>query len=245
MRGLRENGRVQDADQHVDVRSNSRCDIYPGPKLLLLLLVLGLAAIVLVGCRTEPSTGPLGMISVDWPGYSPEETDDHIAYPLGVAMLAPPGVQRVTTIATTGRADVYIQFDSGTEDATARQRLLAALNDGPLTLLLPSGAVPTLSTLDRGSTIPDPEASEIDYVVVRLNREGIARQGVSFKGVTDAVTPIRSAHHGPNAQLEALRSITLENEVGDQIPLADVAEIEIVTGPSHIVQTWPEEDGPQ
>ncbi|WP_369812642.1 efflux RND transporter permease subunit [Alkalimonas collagenimarina] len=127
------------------------------------LLVLLLAAVLLVaGVAYAPfgwKTGmPLQPVAVDaipnlgenqqivfteWPGRSPQDVEDQISYPLGVALMGVPGVKDVRSLSMFGFSSIAVIFDDNVEFYWSRTRLLEKLASLP-PAALPDGVQPTL-----------------------------------------------------------------------------------------------------
>lgn len=79
------------------------------------------------------------IVYVSWPGQSPQDIDDQIAYPLATQLLAVPGVETVRSTSMLGSASLYVIFDEDIEYYWSRTRLMEALQ-GVGTESLPPGA---------------------------------------------------------------------------------------------------------
>ncbi len=79
------------------------------------------------------------IVSVDWPGVSPDDVEDQITYPLTSALQGLPSVKQVRSVSAFGFARIYVVFQEGTPVYWARERVSERLaQEVPL---LPQGAV--------------------------------------------------------------------------------------------------------
>ncbi|WP_333608618.1 efflux RND transporter permease subunit [Arsukibacterium sp.] len=83
------------------------------------------------------------IVFTEWPGRSPQDVEDQISYPLGVALMGVPGVKDVRSLSMFGFSSIAVIFDDGVEFYWSRTRLLEKLASlGPDAL--PAGVQPTL-----------------------------------------------------------------------------------------------------
>ncbi|MFN7134806.1 MAG: efflux RND transporter permease subunit, partial [Myxococcales bacterium] len=83
------------------------------------------------------------IVFADWPGRSPQDVEDQLAYPLTVELLGLSGVREVRSTSMFGFATVSLIFEEGVEFYWARSRILeklASLPEGRL----PQGVRPAL-----------------------------------------------------------------------------------------------------
>jgi Cu/Ag efflux pump CusA len=60
-------------------------------------------------------------VTAEAPGYGADQVDDLVATPIAISLNGTPGVQRIRSRATMGRAVVWVEFASGTDVYKARQ----------------------------------------------------------------------------------------------------------------------------
>src|SRR5262245_57538127 len=82
------------------------------------------------------------IVSADWPGWSPQEVEDQITYPLTTNLQGLPGVRIVRSSSAFGFSMVAIIFADEIDLYWARARVLERLNLA--SRFLPEGVVPTL-----------------------------------------------------------------------------------------------------
>lgn len=91
-----------------------------------------------------PNTGEnQQIVFTEWPGRSPQDIDDQVAYPLTVALLGVPGVKEVRSISMFGFSSVFVIFDDDVEFYWSRARLIERLGSLPAGTL-PDGVQPSL-----------------------------------------------------------------------------------------------------
>lgn len=83
------------------------------------------------------------IIFTEWPGRSPRDIEDQVAYPLTVSLLGVPGVKEVRTFSYFGFSSIYLIFEEGIEFYWSRSRILEKLNSLPAGLL-PDQVTPRL-----------------------------------------------------------------------------------------------------
>ncbi|TVQ93210.1 MAG: efflux RND transporter permease subunit [Deltaproteobacteria bacterium] len=83
------------------------------------------------------------IVLAEWPGRSPRDVEDQVAYPLTVALSGLKGVRTVRSTSMFGVATIYIIFDDSVEFYDSRTRILEKLASLPPGTL-PDEVVPTL-----------------------------------------------------------------------------------------------------
>jgi HAE1 family hydrophobic/amphiphilic exporter-1 len=73
---------------------------------------------------------PTLSINIDYPGVAPEEIETLIARPLEQIVSSAPGVERVTSTSTEGRASVRVEFVYGTDIDVAADEVRSRLDRG-------------------------------------------------------------------------------------------------------------------
>ncbi len=130
--------------------------------VFLLLVMLGLGGVVFAPFAFETLDDDWGLerdpIPVDaipdigenqqivfaaWPGHSPADVEDQVAYPLTSALLGLQGVRTVRSTSMLGFTSLYVIFDEEIEFYDSRARLLEKLSSLPPGLL-PTEVAPTL-----------------------------------------------------------------------------------------------------
>jgi copper/silver efflux system protein len=76
------------------------------------------------------------IVFTEWVGRSPQDVEDQVTYPLGVALLGVPGVKEMRSLSMFGFSAVFLIFDEDVEFYWSRSRVLEKLNS------LPPGALP-------------------------------------------------------------------------------------------------------
>ncbi len=82
------------------------------------------------------------IVFTDWPGRSPQDVEDQVAYPLTVTLQGIPGVKSVRSLSMFGFSTIYVIFNDNVDFYWARSRILERLNIAQQRL--PEGAVPAL-----------------------------------------------------------------------------------------------------
>jgi HAE1 family hydrophobic/amphiphilic exporter-1 len=77
---------------------------------------------------------PTLSINIDYPGVAPEEIETLISRPLEQIVSSAPGVERVTSTSTEGRASVRVEFVYGTDIDVATDEVRSRLDRGRRTL---------------------------------------------------------------------------------------------------------------
>lgn len=83
------------------------------------------------------------IVFTEWPGYSPQDIEDQITYPLSSTLLALPGVKSIRSFSMFGFSSIYIIFEEDIDFYWSRTRILEKLNSLP-SGTLPPGIEPTL-----------------------------------------------------------------------------------------------------
>lgn len=84
------------------------------------------------------------IVQIDWPGRSPKDIEDQIAYPLSTSLTSVTGVTTVRTQAMLGSASIYVIFDEATEYYWSRTRIQEVLSG------LSSATLPDDATVKLG-----------------------------------------------------------------------------------------------
>src|SRR5215813_6392640 len=82
------------------------------------------------------------IVFTDWPGYSPQEVEDQITYPLTVNLQGLAGVRVVRSQSAFGFSMIYVVFEDNVDLYFARSRVLERMS--LVTKTLPPGVSPTL-----------------------------------------------------------------------------------------------------
>ena len=82
------------------------------------------------------------IVFTDWPGRSPQDVEDQVAYPLTVTLQGIPGVKSVRSLSMFGFSTIYVIFNDNVDFYWSRSRILERLNIAQQRL--PEGAVPAL-----------------------------------------------------------------------------------------------------
>ena len=82
------------------------------------------------------------IVFTDWTGYSPQEVEDQVTYPLTANLQGLPGVRVVRSQSAFGFSMIYVVFNDDVDLYFARSRVLERL--ALAGKLLPQGATPTL-----------------------------------------------------------------------------------------------------
>ncbi len=110
------------------------------------------------------------LIFTKWEGYTPQDIEDQITYPLTTALLGIPGVKTIRSSSMFGFSTIYVIFEEDVEFYWSRSRLLEKLNTLS-TDLLPQGVTPTLG----------PDATGLGQVFW-YTLEGVDQQGNTTGG---------------------------------------------------------------
>jgi len=82
------------------------------------------------------------IVFTDWPGHSPQEVEDQVAYPLTVNLQGLAGVRVVRSQSAFGFSMIYVIFEDSVDLYFARARVLERMS--LITKTLPAGVTPTL-----------------------------------------------------------------------------------------------------
>jgi Cu/Ag efflux pump CusA len=139
--------------------------------LSMLAACLGVAAIALWIAAERQAV--VVIVAADAPGYSADQVDDLVATPIAIRLNGIPGVERIRSRATAGKAVVWVDFASGTDvyntrQATADRLQLAAPE-------LPKAVVPRLGPV----LVPD------DVMLVALSTDRYSP--VQLRNMADGV----------------------------------------------------------
>lgn len=95
--------------------------------------------------------GPQVLVTVELPGAGALDVEQQIVIPLEHAITqAVPGIASIESAATTGRARVYIGYESGIDPFTAMSAVRDAI---PVTQLPTEASVPGIERADRGGQV--------------------------------------------------------------------------------------------
>jgi Cu(I)/Ag(I) efflux system membrane protein CusA/SilA len=115
------------------------------------LMLLAMAALIAAGAwairKTPVDAIPdIGekqvIVYADWPGRSPQDVDDQVAYPLTTSLTGTPGVKTIRSMSGFGFAMVFVIFSDATDYYWARSRVLERMNVAQQRL--PAGVAPVL-----------------------------------------------------------------------------------------------------
>src|SRR5215207_6515557 len=82
------------------------------------------------------------IVFTDWPGYSPQEVEDQVTYPLTTNLQGLAGVRVVRSQSAFGFSMIYVVFEDNVELYFARTRVLERMS--LIAKTLPTGVTPTL-----------------------------------------------------------------------------------------------------
>ncbi|MBN2326836.1 MAG: efflux RND transporter permease subunit [Candidatus Omnitrophica bacterium] len=83
------------------------------------------------------------IVFTEWPGRSPQDVEDQVAYPLTTALLGISGVKHIRSNSMFGFSTIYVIFKEDVDFYWSRSRILEKLNSLPAGTL-PPGAQPAL-----------------------------------------------------------------------------------------------------
>jgi len=190
--------------------------------------------------ETRRDVSRLLLVEVAWPGAEPEEVRRELADPLQEAISTTTGVESITSISSIGRLEVYVGV-AGAGGAQAAMRDLRAVCDS-LSDRLPDAATgPTVALLPPEAAIPRVKVEPGPRVQVELNRERMARLGVTATAVAEAIRKHGGTRPRKNERMLKLANVPIATGNGAFVPLNAVAEFHLTKAPSHIVTRWPEE----
>ncbi|CAH9017888.1 efflux RND transporter permease subunit [Candidatus Nitrosacidococcus sp. I8] len=88
------------------------------------------------------------MVATNAPGYSPLETEELITFPVELAMLGAPRLEKIRSISKYGLSQVTTIFEDGTDVYFARQQINERIQAA--TANLPPGIVPRIGPISTG-----------------------------------------------------------------------------------------------
>ena len=127
---------------------NRLIDVALKHRFIVIALYLGLAGWGWWALRATPIDAIPDLsdnqviVFTDWPGHSPQEVEDQVAYPLTTNLQGLAGVRVVRSQSAFGFSMVYVVFDDDVDLYFARTRVLERMS--LVTKSLPAGVVPTL-----------------------------------------------------------------------------------------------------
>jgi Cu(I)/Ag(I) efflux system membrane protein CusA/SilA len=71
------------------------------------------------------------IVFTEWSGYSPQDIEDQITYPLSSALLSLPGVKAIRAFSMFGFSSINVIFEDDIDFYWSRTRILEKLNSLP------------------------------------------------------------------------------------------------------------------
>lgn len=148
-----------------------------------------------------------------------------------MAILSVSHVKAITFVSLEGHADIYVKSEPNINDAEFLTKIESVIKQTMPDL--PADAKLVGITKCAQKDIPTKAIiKDVDRLNLRLDREKVARLGVSIQSITDAVKKASDSS-------EPLEEVTIEASNGDKIRLDEVAEIKTVCEPNCRIMHWP------
>ena len=198
--------------------------------------VLSLLAIIVLVSGCGSSTQRIIRVTVQYPGASPQDVADILAYPIETKLLGLPHIESITSISSAGSLETYIVL---ARDSRPHEVLSRVVGELPGNHFPSAATTPTVELLPTTATIPTVSPTDIDCIVVDLNREVIAKHAIPIGNVVSAMQEQAGGSASDMSRLATLRAIRVPAPDDRRVPLTELAEIRVENQPSHIVTRWP------
>lgn len=203
--------------------------------LFLLILVLSLLFTTGLLVYQWLNQQPTARVVLTYPGASPVECDEFVAWKLGSALYAS-NVDSWTVVSYAGRVEVYAIAVPGTDGQGFQgqfvQTVQSSLDD------LPAGvSIQSTKLLASEPFRPQITIKQVDQFEINLSRDKTQQLGLTladtFRQIKDA-TP-ESSTVSRESQL-ALEQTILKTSDGERIRLREIATINIVQKPNALIR---------
>jgi Cu/Ag efflux pump CusA len=184
---------------------------------------------------------------IRWPGYTPQAVDESIGFKSCVQFGQLEAVQRVTSISTFDRADVYIEARTRTAQAAFSHAVIERL--ASMVKKLPDDAyLSQFLFCDNFTALPKVKIRPVAHLQLSIDRKALARHGLPIHALLARIKgqSIDLNERPPQEKtLKALRRLSIRAPSGKTLRLRDLAEIKVVNTPSHRVSHWPPAESQQ
>jgi multidrug efflux pump subunit AcrB len=190
---------------------------------IVLLASLGLA---IHGCTGE--TPSFTKITVTYPGATPQLVEVQVAIPVEYALAGTPRLREVVSISSRGKAEFYIIWDSRYDSRDLNDRLAVIAKDLPR-----STGTPVVEPVTE-TPAATPETALAPMVLVVPDNLTLELHELDQQDVWKAAMSVFCETDNAQEQLTRLAQVRINTDSAD-VPLTDVATIEIVEHPLRVV----------
>lgn len=175
-------------------------------------------------------------VTLQWPGASPQEVSDALAAAVETTLLGLPHVDSITSISSAGKLDSYVVMARDSRPDEVLGRIVEEL---PRDQFPAEADTPSVELLPTTATMPDVSSTQVDYIVVDLDRSAIAKHAIPIGKVLSTMQEQAGGSASDMSRLPKLRAIQVTATDNRRVPFTELAEIRVEKQPSHIVTRWP------
>lgn len=201
--------------------------------IAMAVLVSAVVTITVTLALAPRPPGALARLTVAYPGGSPDEIDQLVAYPL-LRQLSLQDVTIVEVMSVSGEGQCTLYARTRSTDADGLVAACQRAIGGALALLPADAEHPQIAALPPETPIPHVDVRQVPRLVVQFDPDRLAAYAMSLheaRALLRASLP-HDAHQEPDALAETI--LTRRDDVA--IRLADVAKVQVATGPNYVVR---------
>jgi hypothetical protein len=183
-----------------------------------------------------PSAGAVVLVSYQYPGASPQVSNDIVAMPVFEELTGCAGSEKITAISTNGQAEIYIIGKAGFDGTKLLELVQGRI--GLAASVLPRGAsLKQCALLGPGEGVPAAKPRMVDGLSINVDRAKSDGAGVRIGDIYATLEDEMKT--GPGASAERLAALPLRTVGGKSVLMGDFVTFQTTKVPDTVVRTYP------
>jgi multidrug efflux pump subunit AcrB len=172
------------------------------------------------------------MITVKYPGASPQVVDETVCAPIEQMIMYMDGVSSITCVSSFDTAKIYVRGGPTSDVASLAKNVENRIRRAQK--MMPDSAKVGRAVDISGQQMPPPlDIHNVPVKFIDIDRAKTRSLGVRFDAVYRAIqAPMKSG--------TLLDNVTVRSDSGSAVRLSDIAKIKTIYEPNYRVRQWPE-----